>query len=227
MNLEECGLNLFHCDTCNDTGQILWTDENGMLYSRNCECMSRRLSLRRWKQSGLDSLIKRCTFESYTAPDNQTAAIKEIALQYCGSSPAWFYIFGRPGSGKTHICTAMCSRFLQSGDNVQYIVWPDEIGKLKAMKAGDPPDPNYSIELERLKTTAVLYMDDFMKGKTTAADMKIAFEILNARYNNPSLRTIISSEITPDQIGDKAIQGRITERAREYVVKAPERNWRK
>ena len=226
MCLAEYGLDFFHCAECNDTGTLNRRDEAGILWSRNCPCMERRKNLKHLKKSGLESLIRRYRFDNYRTVDNITAAIKEAAEQYCMADPAWFYISGRPGSGKTHICTAICRRFLKNNQSVYYVIWPDEAGKLKLMKAGDPPDPEYMKELERLKTVAVLYIDDFFKGKVTDADKNLAGEILNARYNKADLRTIISSELNLNQLGDMALSGRINERARGNVFKAPNRDWR-
>lgn len=226
MGLEEYGLGFFHCEECDDKGLITRQDESGVLYSRECSCMNRRRALRQLKESGLDGIMSRYSFSRYLTPDRKAEELKRAAEKYCDSPPAWFYISGRPGSGKTHLCTAICGSFIRNGKAVFYCVWPEVVGKIKAMKTEDPVPPEYEKTMELLKTIAVLYIDDLFKGKATEADYKIAFEILNARYNNPKLRTIISSELNLDRIKDDAIRGRITERAREYVLTAPGRDWR-
>ena len=52
------------------------------------------------------------------------------------------------------------------------------------------------------------------------SDINIAFEILNARYNNPNLITILSSEkLLREIMGiDEAIGSRIFQRAGTYVL---------
>ena len=62
----------------------------------------------------------------------------------------------------------------------------------------------------------------------TDADINLAFEILNARYNDPMLRTVISSELPVEKILaiDEAVGGRIVERARGFICKAPPENYR-
>ena len=86
----------------------------------------------------------------------------------------------------------------------------------------------YQSRIRPFKTVPVLYIDDFLKGGHTEADLRLAFEILNARYNDSSLRTIISSEMSLfDVLGlDEATGGRIYERAKGYVIEAPKENWR-
>jgi DNA replication protein DnaC len=85
--------------------------------------------------------------------------------------------------------------------------------------------------LEKYRKADVLYIDDFFKngkerdGKVqppSAADVQLAYDILNFRYFNPNLITIISSERTLNDIIDidEATGGRIYERANngEYIL---------
>ena len=82
--------------------------------------------------------------------------------------------------------------------------------------------------LDEYKRVEVLYIDDFLKGGDTDADIRLAYEILNSRYNDRGLRTILSSEMTPEKLlrRDEALGGRIYERARGYVLQAPQGNRR-
>lgn len=81
--------------------------------------------------------------------------------------------------------------------------WPDDTARLKAVKNNDE---EYGPMIDRFKTVDVLYIDDFFKtekGKRpTTADINIAFELLNYRYNNRNLITIISSEKTIGELLD-------------------------
>ena len=67
-----------------------------------------------------------------------------------------------------------------------------------------------------------------MKGSITEADINRAIEIINARYNMPNKRTIISSELDISEIRkiDEAVGGRIYQRSKGYCFKAPNVNWR-
>lgn len=228
-DLSQYGLDVLHCDECNDTGYIIERTGQGIdIRVRECSCMNRRRSIRSLRKSGLQELIQLYTFKSYTTPDAQTRSIKNGAMKYCKSDPAWFYISGKPSSGKTHICTAICRTFIQAGERVHYMRWLDEVNAFKTMKAMNPPPEEYLSNLKFLKEVPVLYVDDFLKGKATAADMNLAFEILNARYNQPSKRTIISSERSVDDVInlDQATGSRIRQRAKGYTFTAPARNWR-
>lgn len=198
--------------------------KDGYDYTKECECMAKRRSLRRIRKSGMEDMLSRYTFEAYETPDTTRTCIKMVAERFCKADSGWFYISGRSGSGKTHICTAICSRFIESGKEVYYMKWRDESRFLKALVNTDEIEK----PLEKLKRVPVLYIDDFFKGGVSEADVRIAFEILNSRYNDTKLRTVISSELMIEDILDidESLGGRIKERSKGYLLSAPNENWR-
>lgn len=186
--------------------------------------MAKRRSLRRIRNSGMSDMLSRYSFDSYETPDATRTCIKMVAERFCEADKGWFYISGKSGSGKTHICTAICARMIERGSEVYYMRWRDESRQLKALvNTEDVEKP-----LENLKRVPVLYIDDFFKGGHSEADERIAFEILNSRYNDTRLRTVLSSELGIEDILDidEALGGRIRERSRGYLLSAPPENWR-
>ena len=97
-----------------------------------------------------------------------------------------------------------------------YMLWRDEVVKIKACVNNEQ---EYTALIEPLKEVPILYVDDFFKverGKRpTAADINVAFEILNYRYNK-KLATIISSELFLKDIVacDEAVGSRIYQLAK-------------
>jgi DNA replication protein DnaC len=187
------------------------------------------------KRSGLKDVIKDYTFDKFIASEPWQKSIKQAAMEYAENPEGWFFIGGQSGSGKTHLCTAICREFLLNGKRVIYMLWRDEIVKLKAfVNEGD----EYRELIDKYKTADVLYIDDLFKTgkaadnstqKPTAADVNVAFEIINYRYNNPGMITIISSECTEDELLDidEAIGGRIYERSKAFsIAKNRDRNYR-
>lgn len=68
--------------------------------------------------------------------------------------------------------------------------------------------------------------DQYGRMQPSEADVRIAFELLNYRSNDKSLLTIISSELSLDEIADidEAIAGRIAQHAAGHCVTvAPDR----
>ena len=134
----------------------------------------------------------------------------------------WLYIGGNPGSGKTHICTAVCGELMKHNIDVKYMQW---VLDSRALKFMDDPE-EYELEIQKYVKPSVLYIDDFLKQKYvdnpkfTDMDIKIAFSILNERYykNKP---TIISSEwdLTEQLMdADEAVFSRVYERSKGYMV---------
>lgn len=205
----------YRCELCHDTGQIIHRVPGSFEISvSECECAVKRRNALRIKRSGLADVMSRYTFEAYKTPDKQTAAIKAAALRYVAESRGeWFVIVGRPGSGKTHICTAIVGKLIEGGKNCKYMLWRDEVRELKALVNDNSA---YRERMNLLKNVDVLYIDDFFKGRAVSdGDLNVAFELLNARYNARK-RTIISGERTIGAIMDidEAIGSRIYERSK-------------
>ena len=223
--LQECDLDNVDCPVCHNTGCIVTKAPDGTLKASECACMAKRVSVRRLERSGLKDAVNRYTFKNYVADTMERKKVLYAAEDFCRNDKGWFFISGKSGSGKTHICTAICSRLMEQNKNVRYMLWRDETVLLKALTTDGE---EYQSRIKPFKSVPVLYIDDFLKGGHTDADIRLAFEILNSRYNDSSLRTIISSELTLFEILglDEAVGGRIYERSRGYVLEAPRENWR-
>jgi len=223
--LQECGLDNVDCPACHNTGCIVTKAADGTLKATECACMARRVSIRRINQSGLRDSLLRYTMANFVADTPERKKVLRAAEDFCKTDSGWFFISGKSGSGKTHICTAICGRLMDANKNVRYMLWRDDTVLLKALTTDGE---EYQSRIRPFKSVPVLYIDDFLKGGHTEADIRLAFEILNSRYNDSSLRTIISSELTLFEILglDEAVGGRIYERSRGYVLEAPRENWR-
>ena len=221
--LSECGLDNVDCPLCENRGYLL-SEQDGTLRTKECECMNKRRSLRRIERSGMKDMLGRYTFDTYEVPDAARLKIKHLAKRFADDDTGWLFLSGQSGSGKTHICTAICSRLIERGKNVYYMRWRDESRYIKSVINTEEAEPR----LEKLKQVSVLYIDDFLKGGCGEADIRLAFEIINDRYNDTSLRTLISSELSIKQIldADEALGSRIYERSKDYMLQAPKENWR-
>lgn len=224
--LQECNLDNVDCPKCGNTGYLLRTDENGIIWSRECECMKKRVSIRRLSDSGLQDMVRRYSLESYETPTKKHEMIKRKALEFIQTDAPCFMIAGRSGAGKTHICTAICSELIKKNWQTKYMIWRTEAAALKAMVGHDKDE--YQKQINRLRNVPALYIDDFFKGSVSEADVNLAFTILNDRYNGSGKKTIISTERSMDELIeiDEAVAGRIAERAKGFVIEAPDENWR-
>ena len=212
------------CPICKNKGYIV-RQENGVLFSRKCKCMVDRSNLRRIERSGLSDQLAYCTFSTYETPHEWQKQALFKAKAFTEEDGKWFYIGGTSGSGKTHLCTAIAGWFIERGKETRYLQWMTDVPRLKAIKNDYEA---YEREFKNFATAEVLYIDDLFKGEITAADIKTAYELINARYINRGWITIISSEKSLEDLLniDEAIGGRIVERSRGYAIKTPTYNWR-
>ena len=212
----------YQCEACRNKGQIMFiAEENGapVEYARPCKCWKTRSTIRRMMASGLGNVIREKTFDKFQATESWQQAIKAAAVSYAKEPGGWFLMGGQPGSGKSHLGAAICRHFLLAGREVVYMSWLDDAANLKSRKK----DEEYSALIGRYKEAEVLYIDDLfkteerdgMKQPPTGADIRLAFEIINYRYNNPALLTIVSSEYYAGQLLDidEAVGSRIIEMA--------------
>lgn len=235
----------YQCDICKNRGNVAIVTQNELFgyytYSLlDCKCCRIRNAIRRLNRSGLKTRVKDCTFDRYETPDAWQKTIKETAQRFTYSNAGeWFFIGGQSGAGKTHICTAAAIAKLKQGKELRYMEWREEVPKIKA---NITDAVRYADMMKELKEADVLYIDDLFKtGKNaegvaaqpTAADVNLAFEIINYRYNQPELITIISSERTLIELMeiDEAIAGRIAERTKAHgfcinLKQDAQKNWR-
>ena len=229
----------YECRTCKNKGFVAKLVENADgTYSHcfaDCKCVEVRNSIMRMKRSGLKDIIKDYTFDKFEDSEPWQKSIKAAAMDYAKDPEGWFFLGGQSGAGKTHLCTAICREFLLAGKRVRYMLWRDDIVKIKGAVTDSE---EYCKMIDEFKRVDVLYIDDLFKTgkamdnsvqKPTAADVNVAFEIINFRYNNPELLTIISSELSEDELIDidEAIGGRIYERAKAFTIgKDRKRNYR-
>ena len=197
--------------------------------------MVTRRNLEAIHRSGLSSLLERYTFATWQQRFLWQSKVEAMAREYIALPEGrWFMISGRPGTGKTHICTALCGEMMQCGRRVRYALWRDFSVLAKAVVNNEE---EYRRIVEPLKAAQVLYIDDFFKAgrdeagrlKITPADINLAFEIVNARYNDTRKLTVISTEISMGELLglDEAVGSRIYERTKAfYLPLGDAENWR-
>ena len=204
-----------------------WEERN-----RECDCMPARRELARIKASGLETLANKNTFRNFKADTQWRKELKTRAKEYvAANTKSWMFFGGQPGSGKTHICTAVSMELIKTGKAGRYMVWAEEIQKLKAYIN----DVSFDSLIAPYMKADILYIDDFFKTRKgegiTTANVNMAFRIINHRYN-ADLVTIISTELSLSQIIsiDEALGSRIAEKTYNrynlYIAPDPKKNYR-
>lgn len=218
-----------YCEDCKNRGYTVEL-RGDKFVSVECKCMIKRRNIARIRKSGLENVIQRYTFKAYKTLEKWQMDAKKLAWSYAHDDKRkWFLAAGSVGAGKSHLCTAICSKLMQDGLETRYMLWKDESVPIKA-------NVNNSYEYSRLinplKNVKVLYIDDFLKsGSSTVSigDLNLAIELLNYRYQKIDSVTIISTEYTLDQLIDidESLGSRIRERCKDsYVEFTGDKNWR-
>lgn len=224
----------YECEKCMNRGYIYRVKAGETPFGQvtydvvacKCDCMKIRDELHRMQNSGLQKLLKRYTFESYKTTSDWQKYVKDKAYEYIDKCSDWFFFGGQPGCGKTHICTAIVGALLKKGKAPKYMLWQDDITKIK--QASSNLEVCEAL-INSYKQAEILYIDDFFKTRrgdfVSTADVNATFKIINYRYNE-GLPTIITSELSLEQISqiDEALGSRISEMANPKIFIKADKN---
>ena len=197
------------------------TQTKPVLRARECSCRTLGRYRRNLQRSGLASLAERYTLERFEEAELWQQRMKKAALLYLEEGckeKRWFYLSGRPGCGKTHLCTALCTALAAQGLELQYFKWIDGSLMLKSL-VGDRAA--YELAERPLLRCGALYIDDFFKLRPSEADLRLAMELVGRRYDEEKI-TIFSSERSLESLRklDPALAGRIRERCGLFALSA-------
>lgn len=162
----------FICPECKDTGIVYYNGENGYLYARPCKCRAVKEAKMRIERSGLAKLFKSKTFDSFkTYSDPILEDAKRTVMRFAETFESHgeeeansLLLCGQVGAGKTHLGAACSMQLMDRGIPVVYMGYRDEMTSLKSKIIDEKA---YSDTVNRFKTAKVLFIDDFIKGKTT------------------------------------------------------------
>lgn len=230
LNRQPGGQTGYDCPDCLNRGFFHRVDEQGRSYLEECRCMVIRRNRARVARSGLADMLERCNLEAWRTPERWQQAARSAVERYGAEPKGWLLAAGPSGTGKTHLCTALCGLLMERGVDVRYMLWRDMSVRAKAAVNDEG---SYQRLVGPLKAVRCLYIDDLFKtGKgqaPTTGDVNLAFELLNSRYNDSKKLTIISTEWSAEELLaiDEAVGSRIYERSRDfYLCLKGKKNWR-
>lgn len=215
------------CPECKNRGHFYYVDDKGCLISKPCRCMALRAAQTAMKKSGLPAdVLEQATWSGWESRQVWQRKALELARSFVDRSThepgAWFFIGGPPGTGKTRLCSTIFRALIEAGvcegrPAPRYVSWRDLSRKIKSVRMDDEKTEQL---IKPVFNASVLYLDDLWKAGHSPADVGVTFDIINARYQDPKLITLVSAEITMDRViyADEAIGSRIFERARDYVL---------
>lgn len=221
------------CKHCGGSGYIWHVDENGYESVEECACQIPPRIDRFLKNSGVDpDEYKTKNLSTFLTDEKEAAAMKAMAEKYLNDENALgIGYFGKSGTGKTHICIAICQELTRRKMVPHlYFSYRREIQNLKSVYYDQE---EYNGLVGRWSSCAVLYIDDLLKlsvdqkGKPLIQELQILFDIINNRYLNKK-RTIFSGEYTLREIIsiDEALGSRIYDMIKPYGMTCEGKNRR-
>lgn len=191
---------------------------------RFCECQIQRRTEKLIAASQITPEFRKRTFENFRTKGRPATVLDayEAAKEYYasfqkirGKRQNSIALLGTPGAGKTHLLMAIANALLKDGIGVLYFPWVEGFNDLKA---------DFDLlesKIQRLQTVPVLFIDDALKGRTTATDFQREqlFAIVNYRYLN-NLPILLSSEWDFEQFCDfdMGTGSRLYEMCKDYAV---------
>ena len=201
----------YTCDICKDTGY------NKEFY---CQCYRKLIRDVAREELGINSPLKKCTFEAFRLDRYPEVIDSVIGLnqrehmknnfEYCKAYAENFtpdsnglFMFGKTGLGKTHLSLAIANVVLNKGYDVYYGSIQSIMDKLEAEHFGRLPRED-SIK-EDILTCDLLIIDDLGTEFVTQFTTAELYNIINSRILS-SLPTIISTNLAMEQIAEKYTQ---------------------
>ncbi|MDQ0204089.1 DnaA ATPase domain-containing protein [Pectinatus haikarae] len=218
----------YTCEKCEDTGYVTVLDADGNFSKAPCKCLAKIQTEARLRKSGISlAEYAKYSFAKFKTDTREHASMKKIAERYIQDRAAGQGIgfFGASGTGKTHICIAICQALTcDYSEEHYYFSYRSEIQKIKAVMYSNAE--LYSQAIQHWTGVNNLYIDDLFKfamkdGKIQQQDLQIMFDIINTRYINHKT-TLFSSEYSLSYITnniDEALGSRIKSMLGDYGLK--------
>lgn len=215
----------YDCKKCRDFGYVFEKNSHNCEVAIPCECLGKKQSLEKLEKCGLSEAFKEKTFSSYECAKKYQIKARHQALKFCNDfvdNNSSLLICGRPGSGKTHLGIAAMLNLINQNVGCRYVEYNSMMMNLKQCVTDEE---NFIREMDKYLNPRVLFIDDFLKGKITAADLNYIYRIINSRYLK-NMPLIISTEKTMDEIisWDEAVGSRLVEMAKDNIITFNERS---
>ena len=209
----------YKCPKCRDLGYVFVKDDDNNEVASPCECLAKRQAFEKLQKCGLSEAFKKKTFSTYTCSNQNQIQAKHKALVYCKeflSSNSSLILSGHSGTGKTHLGIAVMLELINKNINCKYVEYNNMMVNLKQSVMDEE---NHMREMEKYLNPRVLFIDDFLKGKTTPADLNYIYRIINTRYITGK-HVIISTERSIKEIlqWDEAVGSRLVEMAGKNII---------
>ena len=206
-----------------DKWQFPKVDSYGNLVYRSCKFGEQRQRQRelqnKFRSSRIPARYLGKTFADYQVDGSNRTAVdyarKALTLNYGA------YFYGECGTGKTFLASLIAQDFLKNGKSVLFTKVPSLLDDIRATFNGNGKELDL---LDELQAANLVVLDDFGMEKPTQWAGSTLCKVLDMRYDNPTGKTIITSNLSPDELayrlnnasdGQNLNGSRIADRCRE------------
>lgn len=189
---------------CPQCGADRERERMARLMSVFAEPIDRYTALRGW--------LEGCSFRNFDAR-RAAAAYNAVARWTDGNDPAWLYVYGPPGNGKTHLAAAAVNALTKRGVPALFATAPD---LLAMVRSGFETGEAESI-VGLCQRVPVLAVDDLGAEQLTPWAAEVLFRIFNARYVERR-RTLVVGNVAPSEFPEPRLASRFLDGAVCLVV---------
>ncbi|WP_235033959.1 ATP-binding protein [Pantoea sp. 18069] len=185
---------------------------------------------RRMAESGLEGRMLRAGFDTFVAQIDSQRAVLEACQAFAESvgleDSRNLWIIGQPGTGKTHLGSAMVRHFIHERDTAAAIFSAREIVRMLRASWGSRGEGAEEAEgdvIERLGRAGLLVLDEVGVGFSTDAERVQLFDVIDLRYKLGRPTVVLSNLKASDMkpiLGDRTYD-RLREGAKQLVCNWP------
>ncbi len=189
-------------ENCNDTCLPYITISQGLYLTYGfCEkgqALNRQKKMDRLLSSSrIPKLFKTKTFDNFKVTNANRPAYESAVKVSANTEGKGIILAGTPGTGKTHLATAILNVRVQKGQEAIFCTVPELLSDIRRT-FGSKNETSELMEL--VKTADLLILDDLGVEKVTDWVLEELFIIINSRLNNEKQTIFTTNYVTPSTL---------------------------
>lgn len=180
----------------NDEDLLTWNQEQGILSSKAILRKNKAMKMQRTLgRSGIRELYMNCSFENYKIEHEGHKRVVNASKKYAeefNKNIASFVFFGRPGTGKNHLASAIGNYLILNGKNVLIVTVADLMSHMKGTFSGKS-DLTEEKLLNNLSNVDLLMIDEIGMQIESRYEKVIINQIVDRRSSSKRSTGMLSN----------------------------------